>query len=249
MQRLVLLACGLLSGCAALVGREPVGSVQGVAPSRYQGTPLAIVGDEEVVEPAAPQWGSYTVLAGDTMYSLARKHGLSVKELADLNGIQDPTAVRVGTVLKVPVPAGSVAVAPKKAAPVMTPSAANRRYPLRWPVDGQVTSRYGARAGKGHDGIDIGAPEGTQVFAAAPGQVVFSAPHGGYGNLVVLRHDDGLVTVYAHHSQNLVRKGQQVSAGQVIAKVGTTGRSTGPHLHFEVRKGAVPQNPLRFLPP
>ena len=97
--------------------------------------------------------------------------------------------------------------------------------------------------------MDIAADPGTGVRAAAAGKVLFAAEHGSYGNLVVLRHDDGLVTVYAHNEINLVRKGQRVRAGQLIARVGQTGRATGPHLHFEVRRGTAPENPMRFLPP
>lgn len=122
-------------------------------------------------------------------------------------------------------------------------------YTLLWPVEGQITSRFGTRSGRPHDGIDISAPQGTPIKAAAAGLVLYSAPHGTYGNLVVLKHDDGLVTVYAHNDRNLVRKGQAVEAGQLLGKVGQTGRATGPHLHFEVRRGTRPDNPLEFLPP
>jgi len=123
------------------------------------------------------------------------------------------------------------------------------KYPLIWPVEGSITSRYGRRWGKAHDGIDIQAKKGTAVSAAAAGEVLYAARNGSYGNLVVLRHDDGLVTVYAHSEINLVRKGQRVTPGQLIARVGQTGRATGPHLHFEVRKGTRPTNPLAYLPP
>lgn len=122
-------------------------------------------------------------------------------------------------------------------------------YPLNWPVEGTITSRFGKRRGRAHDGIDISAPTGSSVRAAAAGEVLFAATHGSYGNLVVLKHADGLVTVYAHNERNLVRKGQTVRKGQLLGKVGQTGRASGPHLHFEVRKGTTPKNPLRFLPP
>jgi lipoprotein NlpD len=126
----------------------------------------------------------------------------------------------------------------------------NKRYPLRWPVSGAILSRFGeAREGHDHDGIDIGAPFGTKVCAAADGDVLYSELHGAYGNLVVIKHNGGVFTVYAHHEVNLVQKGQKVHAGDVIARVGQTGRATTPHLHFEVRKGSRPENPLQFLPP
>ena len=138
---------------------------------------------------------------------------------------------------------------PVTKAPAHAPPAHASSYPLRWPVEGAITSRFGKREGKPHDGIDIGAPRGTPVKAAATGQVLFSDRHRGYGNVVILRHAGGLITVYAHHDINLVRKGQKVAQGQAIAKVGTSGRTTGPHLHFEVRRGTRPTNPLHFLPP
>ena len=119
---------------------------------------------------------------------------------------------------------------------------------LQWPLHGTITSRFGSRSGHSHDGIDIGAPPGTDVLAAADGEVVFADAHGGYGNVVILRHRNGLLTIYAHHERNLVRKGQEVRAGDPIARVGTTGKATGPHLHFEVRQGTRPQNPMRFSP-
>lgn len=89
---------------------------------------------------------------------------------------------------------------------------------------------------------------GTQVKAAADGDVVFADTHRGYGNVVILRHADGVMTIYAHHQRNLVLAGQRVRQGDPIAQVGSTGRASGPHLHFEVRQRAQPHDPLRFLP-
>ncbi|MFW6264100.1 MAG: peptidoglycan DD-metalloendopeptidase family protein [Cyanobacteriota bacterium] len=119
-----------------------------------------------------------------------------------------------------------------------------------WPAKGVLTSGYGWRWGRMHKGIDIAAPVGTPIFSAAPGVVVSSGWNsGGYGNLVKIQHPDGSLTLYAHNHRNLVQKGQQVEQGQQIAEMGSTGYSTGPHLHFEVHpsgKGAV--NPMAFLP-
>jgi murein DD-endopeptidase MepM/ murein hydrolase activator NlpD len=120
----------------------------------------------------------------------------------------------------------------------------------RWPTRGVITSGYGWRWGRMHRGIDIGAPTGTPVVAAAAGEVVFAGWNsGGYGNMVDIRHSDGSVTRYAHNSRLLVRAGQQVEQGELISEVGSTGYSTGPHLHFEVRlpnQGTV--NPIAYLP-
>jgi lipoprotein NlpD len=119
---------------------------------------------------------------------------------------------------------------------------------LGWPVQGLLYSRYGLRDGQRHDGIDIAAPEGTPVGAAAAGTVVYAGRQAGYGAIVIVRHAAGLLTVYAHASAILVQQGQDVAAGQPIARVGRSGRTTGPHLHFEVREGTRPRNPLLYLP-
>jgi len=119
-----------------------------------------------------------------------------------------------------------------------------------WPTKGVLTSGYGRRWGRMHRGIDIAAPIGTPVVAAAPGVVVSAGWNsGGYGNLVEIQHPDGSLTLYAHNNRILVRRGQEVTQGQQISEMGSTGRSTGPHCHFEVHppgKGAV--NPIALLP-
>jgi murein DD-endopeptidase MepM/ murein hydrolase activator NlpD len=119
-----------------------------------------------------------------------------------------------------------------------------------WPTRGVLTSGFGWRWGRPHRGIDIAGPVGTPIVAAAAGEVIASGwSAGGYGNLVKLRHPDGSVTLYAHNSRLLVRRGQNVQQGEPIAQMGSTGFSTGPHLHFEIHpsgRGAV--NPMAFLP-
>lgn len=119
---------------------------------------------------------------------------------------------------------------------------------LIWPTSGVVTSEFGMRWGRMHNGIDIAAPLGTSIWAAASGQVFFVGYQGGYGNTVMIDHGNGLVTLYAHQSSMAVYSGQYVNQGQVIGYVGSTGNSTGPHLHFETRINSVPQNPRNYLP-
>lgn len=120
---------------------------------------------------------------------------------------------------------------------------------LIWPLDGKVTGPYGKRGDGAHDGIDVSADRGTSVKAAADGRVIYSDDKlSGYGNLVIVRHGGCWATVYAHNDENLVAKGDFVSQGQVVARVGETGRTSGPHLHFEVRCGKVPKDPLQYLP-
>lgn len=119
---------------------------------------------------------------------------------------------------------------------------------LLWPASGSVSSRFGPRGNAHHDGIDIAAPEGTPIRAALDGTVVYVGVLRGYGKVVILSHDDGLTTVYAHNSKNLVSHGARVRRGTVIASVGQTGRTTGPNLHFEVRKNNRARDPMAYLP-
>lgn len=128
-----------------------------------------------------------------------------------------------------------------------TTSAKNLGISFVRPTSGVVTSRFGARWGRTHTGIDIGAPTGTPIKAAAGGTVIFSGWKGTLGKLVVVSHGNGVQTYYAHCSSLLVSSGQIVSAGQLIAKMGNTGRSTGPHLHFEIRSNGYAINPQSYI--
>jgi len=119
-----------------------------------------------------------------------------------------------------------------------------------WPVPSskRVSSGYGKRWGRNHEGIDIAARRGAHIIAADDGVVVYSGKElGGYGNITVVAHSDGFFTVYAHADKNFTRKGQKVHRGQVIAAVGSTGRSTGNHLHFEVRRDSHAFDPKKFF--
>ena len=118
---------------------------------------------------------------------------------------------------------------------------------LVWPVNGTVVSGFGWRWGRMHEGIDISASSGTPIWAAAAGTVIHAGWLGGYGNLVVVDHGDGLATAYAHASAILVGVGQLVSQGETVSLVGSTGNSSGPHLHFEVRVNGVAVDPLLYL--
>ncbi|MDI6600215.1 MAG: peptidoglycan DD-metalloendopeptidase family protein [Thermoanaerobacteraceae bacterium] len=116
-----------------------------------------------------------------------------------------------------------------------------------YPVAGVLTSRFGQRWGREHTGVDLAVPIGTEVRASDGGKVIFTGRSGGYGILVKIDHGNGYVTYYGHLSKILVDKGDRVAKGDVIALSGNTGNTTGPHLHFEVRKNGVPQNPLNYL--
>ena len=126
---------------------------------------------------------------------------------------------------------------------------------MKWPLPGysRLSSQFGRRVHpvtkvvKSHTGIDIPAPTGTSIVAAKGGTVIIAGVQGGYGNTVVINHGGGISTLYGHCSKLLVKSGQQVKAGATIAKVGSTGVSTGPHLHFEVRKSGTPVQPLNYF--
>jgi murein DD-endopeptidase MepM/ murein hydrolase activator NlpD len=118
---------------------------------------------------------------------------------------------------------------------------------LIWPVNGPITSPFGWRWGRMHEGIDIGVPSGTSIHAAAAGTVIYAGWMDGYGNLVVIDHGNGLATAYGHQSSIAAGNGSGVSQGQVIGYVGCTGHCFGPHLHFEVRVNGEPVNPLNYL--
>jgi murein DD-endopeptidase MepM/ murein hydrolase activator NlpD len=116
-----------------------------------------------------------------------------------------------------------------------------------WPVNGPITSPFGPRWGSFHPGIDIGVPYGTPIHAAAAGRVIYCSWMSGYGNLVMIDHGGGLVTLYGHQSRIAASCGESVAQGDVIGYVGCTGYCTGPHLHFEVRLNGTPVDPLGYL--
>jgi murein DD-endopeptidase MepM/ murein hydrolase activator NlpD len=196
----------------------------------------------------------HVVKPGQTLWRIARAYRIDEHELARINDIRDATELKVGQALYIPgasavldvAPAPGTPGAPAEAQDGMKPS--GRRPRFAWPVKGVLVSRFGNRGDEHHDGIDIAAPEGTSIEAAAAGTVIFAGVQRGYGNLAIVDHGAGEATVYAHCEQVLVKQGDAVTAGQVIARVGRTGRATGPHLHFEVRERAQPRNPLLYLP-
>jgi murein DD-endopeptidase MepM/ murein hydrolase activator NlpD len=164
-----------------------------------------------------------------------------------------PTSPSTSTSTPTPTPTStSTSTSARAPATALTGAAAGRARsgdaPLAWPLRGVLYGRYGVRDGRRHDGVDIAAPEGATVSAAAAGTVIYAGEQAGYGAIVIVRHEAGLVTLYAHNSAVLVEEGDHVARGEPVARVGQTGRTTGPHLHFEVREGARPRNPLLFLP-
>ncbi len=219
-----------------------------------RGGALAVV-VAAVVAGACGQAGLvHHVRPGETLYRIGKAYGVSHLELARVNGIDDPDRIEIGQPIRIPGAERTVPVT------VVTPRLARAERPdpselragrgaFAWPVDGaRLESPFGPRGASHHDGIDLGAPEGTPVRAARGGRVLYSAGLRGYGNVIILEHGDGWASVYAHNRENRALLGGVVQQGEVIAALGSTGKTTGPNLHFEIRKDNVARNPLFFLP-
>ncbi len=195
------------------------------------------------------------VRPGDNLFRIGKAYDVAYEELARVNRIKDVSQIHVGQRIFIP---GATRQLPVETITPVEPSPATPSMPevpdssvdgFIWPVKGTINSGFGPRGISSHDGIDIGAPEGTPIRAIEKGEVIYSDQLRGYGNIIIVRHTGGFISVYAHNEANLVREGQAVSRGEVIARVGNTGRVTGPHLHFEIRKNNAAQDPLRYLPP
>lgn len=177
----------------------------------------------------------YYVKKGESLWSISREYNVKLESIIAANSITDASKISAGQQLRIP----------------NVPGARSNICNFIWPVRGRITSPYGMRVLNGrkefHAGIDIGGPTGTNIVAAESGRVSYAGYMRGYGNVIILSHDGGYSTVYGHNSVNLVKKGQSVNRGSVIAKMGSTGNATGPHLHFEIRSGGKPVNPIPYL--
>jgi murein DD-endopeptidase MepM/ murein hydrolase activator NlpD len=181
--------------------------------------------------------GTYVNLRkGDTIGGICKKYEVELTDVVNANPGVDITHLRIGDRLFIP---GSGAL--------------SQMFRFSWPVSGRISARYGMRIHPiyrrrmMHTGLDIAAPYGTSIRAALNGRVTFVGWKGGYGKAVIIEHPNGYETLYGHCSRILVKRGQTVKKGERIAKVGTTGVSTGPHVHFEVRKGGRRTNPESVL--
>lgn len=196
----------------------------------------------------------HVVKSGENLFRIGKAYDVPYQELARINGIDDPHRIRLGEKIFIP---GATRQLPVE---IITPSEASLE-PVTptprpdgvwdgfvWPVPGEVTSKFGPRGKNFHDGIDIAVAEGTAIRSIERGEVIYSDELRGYGNIIIIRHAGGFASVYSHNRKNLVREGQKVAKGEVIGEVGSTGRVSGPHLHFEIRKDNVARDPLYYLP-
>lgn len=184
----------------------------------------------------------HEVQRGDALYSIANKYGVDVQTIKDANNLNSNNIV-IGQNLVIPFQNRDN----------------NGKFSLRegvfiWPLQGSITSNFGWRtdpingSNEFHQGIDISVPVGTEIRAASSGKVVKSGWMSGFGKTIVIDHGEGIETLYAHNSSLLVSTGQNVSTGQVIARAGSTGKSTGSHLHFGVLDNDKPVDPRQYLP-
>lgn len=174
----------------------------------------------------------HDVAEGDTLAAIARCYGVAEGAILQANEIEDPETLPRGE--RIIVPGGVL-------------SRSMEQPSFQWPLQGNITSGYGWRKGKFHYGIDIGAPCGSAIRAARGGRVAFVGYRGSYGILIEVDHGAGYRTRYAHAGDVLVSPGQQVKTGQKLGRVGLTGNTTGPHLHFEIHESGEKVNPLNLL--
>ena len=284
---LVAVLAAVLHACASSTAKAPIDSRN----NQKQGSSKTYSGSQKTAP--APGGSDYHVVqAGDTLYSIAWRYGLSYRDLASINGIRSPYTIYKGQRLHVkpgsqqqaaktvalqqpaavkaaPVaaPAATAPVSkpapPKTASPAATtttqkaataaaPAPTGKKAPSYdgkwvWPTRGRVLTPF-QPSGTGKRGIDIGGHEDQPVKAAANGKVVYAGSGlVGYGRLIIVKHSENLLSAYGHNSKLLVAEGEYVSAGQMIAKMGSSGTSRN-ELYFEIRKDGKPVDPLKYLP-
>jgi len=177
----------------------------------------------------------HTIKKGDTYGKIALMYDVETEDITIYNDLA-PTELRIGK--KIIVPNGVKKAVSSSGSTAVSPTRSTKPqsgYYIR-PTSGRITSRFGPRSGRYHYGIDFGSPTGTPIVAAASGVVLKTTCGSGYGNCLIIQHDNGTKTLYAHASKLYVGTGTRVTKGERIAAVGSTGRSTGPHLHFEIIK-------------
>ena len=237
-----------ISASKALDGTE----IRESPPLQTPPVPMKVV----VKTPPAPM-EVVEIQSNQSLMSVVREHGITLTQLKAFNPGVKLSKLVVGSKVRVAKASNVLAVRPLRSGGASWPDLpalpglgqfdASQTY--IWPTKGVFTSGYGWRWGRMHKGIDIANNVGTPILAAKDGVIAYSGWSSGYGYLVEMSHGDGSSTRYAHSSRLLVKKGQLVPQGARIALMGSTGRSTGPHLHFEIRKpGGAAMDPLAMLP-
>jgi murein DD-endopeptidase MepM/ murein hydrolase activator NlpD len=207
-----------------------------------------------------PRVVRHRVKKGETLYAISRSYRVDAYVLARANALKSPYVIHVGQRLRIPR-SGSViasvarpgarpsATTPRKSLPPIPPPPSTSGKGFSWPLKGRIVSSFGAKEkGFHNDGINIVAPQGSPVKVAENGVVAYAGNElRGFGNLLLVKHKNGWVTAYAHNASLMVRRGQKVKKGQLIAKVGKTGSVRTPQLHFEIRKGKRALDPKKYL--
>lgn len=184
----------------------------------------------------------HVVNSGETLCSIAARYNVEVEAIESANQLRNPNCLEIGDRLTIP---GRTGKQPAQAA--VQPSRGLSLTMLSWPISGTITSSFGFRSSGYHHGLDIANKLGTPIKSAAAGRVIFTGWKAVYGRTVIIQHPDGKETLYAHTQSILVNDNQIVKRGQTIATVGISGRTTGPHLHFEVRVGDKTYDPMKYL--
>ncbi len=201
-------------------------------------------------EPKPVSYTRHMVKAGENLFRIGLRYEVSPLDIMAENDINKPEALKAGTILRIPVDNVKDVTPSEEQAIVTINRKAAQAKGFIWPVRGKVIEGFGPKeAGVTNTGIKILVPENTQIMAAEQGTVIY-ADNGlaSYGNLILLRHQNGLITAYAHNSKNLVKRDTRVAKGQVIALAGKTGNTDRPLLHFEVRRRARAIDPMTILP-
>ncbi len=222
--------------------------------------PRPVKKQEFVTQRKIPKKGYHLVKPKESIHRIAKMYGLSVFDILDYNNLN---TYKLKPGMKIMLVAGKTKLV-EASKPTVTqrqpsttktgksipshPTITKQKIKLALPLNGTVTSEFGLRNGRPHKGIDIAAGKGNPIHAVLSGKVVYSGTQRGYGNVIILEHDNYIMTVYAHNEANLVRLSETVSKGQPIATVGQTGTATGPHLHFEYRIKGKAINPREVLP-
>jgi len=177
----------------------------------------------------------YRVSPGESVASIASKFNIKTETIMKDNNLDNPSNLKIDQELIL-----------RGAKPEFSyKDRLDQKF--MYPINTRITSYYGPRWGRVHEGIDFAAPMGSPIRAVSSGRVVYSGWASGYGYVVIIEHQKGLRTLYAHNSKLLVRNGESVGRGEVISRSGNTGNSTGPHLHFEVQVNGRPENPLNYI--